>query len=197
MKKIVALFLLCLLLCGCNSLPEVSFPEEVSSELTPLEELRDKLNAENKHFAVLFAGGFPTEGEAKAFISDKNNFADYPFVSEIPEERFVSVSEGWEVFCIIPASDSTGVAVNAWCFEETDSDYKEVKGELIYQNGVGEPFFVKCNISDIMPDSLVTLYLSDGTEVTWHPTISLKDGTVARDKSIALDITEYDFPTEE
>ncbi len=70
----------------------------------------------------------------------------------------------------------------------TDEGTLEPTGETYY-NGVGFPVILRCNVSDIMPNTLVTVTDETGKTYSASPTLSLRDGSVWMNG--AYDFTEY------
>jgi len=121
----------------------------------------------------------------------------YPFVAEIPEERFVG-TDGYELYCIVPASLDYSVKVEETSLPENTEAWEPIIGEVIYESATGEPILLKCNESDIFTNVLVTITTPDGVEKKISPYLSLMDGSLAginEDESglTALDFTRYEI----
>lgn len=113
---------------------------------------------------------------------------EFDTLADIPKENFASSEGGTDLFLIIPADPDSTVAVYAWDFTE-ENDFIGEKGDAI-MSGNGAPFLLKCNRSDIMPDTLVEITDSKGNSLSWSPCISLKDGTVSAADGV-FDFTHY------
>ena len=50
--------------------------------------------------------------------------------------------------------------------------------DFLYHSEDGEPFLLKCNVSEIYPDAKVIFTDSKGDHAEWYPGLSGKDGTV-------------------
>ena len=64
-----------------------------------------------------------------------------------------------------------------------------VAGEVLWESGSGTPLCIAANVSDIMPDTQITVTAADGTAVIYQPFLSLRDGSLA----VPEDGTVYDF----
>ncbi len=125
----------------------------------------------------------------------------YPFVAKIPEERFVE-TDGYELYCIVPASLDCSVKVVETSLPENTEAWEPIIGETIYESETGEPILLKCNESDIFTNVLVTITTPDGTEKKISPYLSLMDGSLAginEDQSglTALDFSRYEMNTDD
>lgn len=77
-------------------------------------------------------------------------------------------AEGNEVYLIIPRWSDTVISVTELV--------EGAAGEQLYSD-IGMPFLLRCNLSDLYPNTLVTFTSSQGT-LTFSPSISLMDGSV-------------------
>ncbi|MGN1339150.1 MAG: hypothetical protein ACI4WS_02540 [Oscillospiraceae bacterium] len=114
-------------------------------------------------------------------------------IGDIPDDHIASSDGGMDLFLVIPGGGCKAI-VYTWDMTE-ENDFAGEKGEAILNCDDGAPFLLKCNRSDIMPDTLVEITDSDGNTYEWKPGISMKDGTVltgAGDMTV-YDFTEYDF----
>ncbi len=84
-------------------------------------------------------------------------------------------NSGLEMFLVIPRNaDVTGEVL--WLELAAESAEMEVVEQMLAVTD-GQPFFLRCNVSDIIPDIEITLTSGDKT-TTFSPYISLKDGSV-------------------
>ena len=111
----------------------------------------------------------------------------YPFFADIPAENGV-ITSGEELYLIVPCPGVTA-SVYSYDFDwEGEGGFR--RGELLAQF-TGEPFTLRCNFSDIVPNTLIVLTAEDGRTLAFSPSISLKDGTLAVPQSGIYDFTRY------
>ena len=80
------------------------------------------------------------------------------------------------------------ITVNEFGWPSWDAE-GPVAGEVLWESGSGTPLCIAANVSDIMPDTQVTVTAADGTAITYQPFLSLRDGSLA----VPEDGTVYDF----
>ena len=98
----------------------------------------------------------------------------YPFVGQISPDHIADAG-GTEVYCIIPLNDHVSVSV---CQIEMDENGNPVVNRKpILETSDGKPFILRCNVSDVIPNSRVTL-ITDGVEIIWEPGLSMDDSHV-------------------
>ena len=66
-------------------------------------------------------------------------------------------------------------------------------GETLYESRGGEPIILIGNVSDIVPGFLVTVTAEDGSQLTYSPCLSLKDGTLNVPEKGVYDFTLYNY----
>lgn len=174
-------------LAACHSAPPVPAPSSVptpspaptaeaapSAAPGPLEALRQKAAEGGSLCAVVYVG-YSDTGTAEAVRSAAGGMAEvYPFLADIPDGRVVLMEGGQDVYCVLPADSGGSLSVAALDYDESGL---ETVGGVVYQGG-GEPILLWCNVSDIMPNSLVTVAVGDA-QAAFSPYISLKDGSTA------------------
>ena len=125
------------------------------------------------------------------YIDDSEYKDQYPFMTQIGEDRTVR-NEGDEVYCIVPASGYDNITVNSFVVDESNDYYGAADKEL-YSANDGKPILVRGNISEIMPNIIVTLSNSE-TSFSFNPSLRMNDGSLNRYniKDKVQDITIYD-----
>ena len=146
-----------------------------SPQRTPAEQslgtLRQQTNEAGCYSAVAYLGN---ADEVESLLQNSSAAKDYPFIGEFADVQRIS-AEGEDVYCIVPAHyNDTYVTVTALSM---DSSGNLVTGKTLY-SGWGEPIILRCNISDIMPNVLVTITNGNST-YRFSPYISLRDGSLA------------------
>ena len=127
---------------------------------------------------VYYAGGL-AGGDLGSLLAGLEK--EFPFLASIPEVNIVKTEGGNDVFVIIPKSPDAAVSVARWIVDES-SGYSGAKGEYLYMSNYGQPIVLCCNVSDIMPDTVVSVTLpasEGGVGVIFNPCVSLKNGRVS------------------
>lgn len=194
--KSAGALLLALTLAGCGSpkpAETTAAPTEAPTIQTvtqapdELEQLRQEM--EPAIAGVVFLGygenGLESQ-EIRDNILEKGYDVRFPFLRDL--DRIVQ-TDGYELYCIIPADPAASVDVYQWDAETGTT------GEPLYQSSDGEPFLLLCNVSDIMPNTVVTILDSSGNLLElYSPGLSLRDGCVylpGEDQPVVLDFTTY------
>lgn len=153
MKKIViGVVILVILVVGCLFIFNSNGLHNDTSDKNDVS-ISDSIDFEDIH---MYAGeflGYGSEGLEKA------NELDAQLVS----------FNGDEYYYIIPRYMDMTVDVYSVNIENNDQ-------ELIYSNGDGTPFIIKCNESDIFSNVLIKLTTTNGKIVEIVPFISLENG---------------------
>ena len=124
--------------------------------------------------AVAYVGYVETQtaAEVTALAASCVIGQDYPFIPAIDVDHY-ALEEGKDVYCIVPSKEAKEVIVNDVKY---DMAGEPVNGEVFYQ-GDAKPFLLLCNISDIMPNSFVSMNVN-GTPCEFSVFMSLKDGSM-------------------
>lgn len=185
--------------------PVTSQPEAVTEEAPeqwdPPIAQRQEMTSGGYLCGAAFIGYIEPDADSAAcrdmFLSSEYA-QEFDTLTEIPDEFCVSSEGGTDLYLITPARPENLVTVYEWDISE-GNDFLGEKGEALFSSENGAPFLLKCNRSDIMPDTLVEITDSQGQTFCWNPSISLKDGTVATgtgDMPI-YDLTHYSGNIEE
>ena len=119
---------------------------------------------------------------------------DFEYITDIPDENVIDTGAAYELYLIIPCDENASVSVSELLFTE-ENDFSGSEGELLYSSETGAPFLLKCNHSDIMPNTVISITDSSGKNVKWSPSLSLKDGSVSRydAEDDIYDFTHYTY----
>ena len=166
-------------------------PEEINSDYA---DLMNTLAWAETVCGVAYVGFVEgTSGDGYGAIIEESGLMEYySFVSEIPSERFVE-TDGYEIYCIVPASLDYSVKVEEVSLPENTEAWEPIVGEIIYESTTGEPILLKCNESDIFTNVLVTITTPDGKEKKISPYLSLMDGSLAGINEDESGLFAYDF----
>lgn len=166
--------------------PDSPAPSEAEQSLA---DLRETIRAAGAVLGCAYLGS--TNGETDTDLTVLLDGADcltaYPFLREIPAEQVVAPG-GWDIYCIVPADENADVAVNEYGWLNEGAELPEA-GEVLWESGSGTPLCIAANVSDIMPDTQITVTAADGTAIIYQPFLSLRDGSLA----VPEDGTVYDF----
>ena len=166
--------------------PDSPAPSEAEQSLA---DLRETIRAAGAVLGCAYLGS--TGGEESADLTALLEGADcltaYPFLREIPAEQVVAPG-GWDIYCIVPADEDVSITVNEFGWPSWDAE-GPVVGGVLWESRSGIPFCMAANVSDIMPDTQITVTAADGTAIIYQPFLSLRDGSLA----VPEDGTVYDF----
>ena len=183
---------LCMLLCGMTVMMSGSVADLAeAAERMPqgdssLDWHRQKLEEANCICGIIYLGFVDGSGDGDSYdrssmeqvIQDSGYLEEFPFLSEIPDERIVETEYGCELYGIFPCDPDASVAVNEYVYDGPE-DSTGRSGELLYRSEYGDPILLRCNVSDIIRDSELTIADSRGRVLVWQPGLSLYDGSVA------------------
>ena len=169
--------------------PDTPDPPAPSEAEQSLADLRETIRAAGAVLGCAYLGS--TNGndalDLHALLEDNGYAARYPFLLVLPSKLAVSTG-GWDIYCIVPADENADVAVNEYGWLTEGAELPEA-GEVLWESGSGTPLCIAANVSDIMPDTQITVTAADGTAVIYQPFLSLRDGSLA----VPEDGTVYDF----
>lgn len=169
--------------------PDTPDPPAPSEAEQSLADLRETIRAAGAVLGCAYLGS--TNGndalDLHALLEDNGYAARYPFLLDLPSKLAVSTG-GWDIYCIVPADENADVAVNEYGWLTEGAELPEA-GEVLWESGSGTPLCIAANVSDIMPDTQITVTAADGTAVIYQPFLSLRDGSLA----VPEDGTGYDF----
>ena len=162
-----------------------------------LDDLREGAQADGCICSVAFLGAALEPGEdIAAFLASEEaeQYLDaYPFIKEIPPERWIAHPEGgYEVYCIVPTDPKASTAVNTWDINE-DNDFLGESDQVLYRSDCGDPILLLGNLSDIMPSLDVEIVDSTGRSLSYQPSLWLYDGSLSGPSEI-FDFTMYHNP---
>lgn len=155
-----------------------------AAEDVSLTTFRDTLKSGDYLCGIAYLGSTVTGATINSLLDKGGYWEQYPFLKDFPQSQTVT-QEGNEVYCIVPRDHGAEVTVQTWTIDENSQEGKA--GETLYE-GEGVPVILTCNVSDVLPNLLVTV-TSNGETWSYNPCLSLCDGTVALPDSPKI----YDF----
>ena len=169
--------------------PDTPDPPAPSEAEQSLADLRETIRAAGAVLGCAYLGSTngETDTDLTALLEGADCLTAYPFLREIPTEQVVAPG-GWDIYCIVPADEDVSITVNEFGWPSWDAE-GPVAGEVLWESGSGTPLCIAANVSDIMPDTQITVTAADGTAVIYQPFLSLRDGSLA----VPEDGTVYDF----
>ena len=169
--------------------PDTPDPPVPSEAEQSLADLRETIRAAGAVLGCAYLGstGGEESTDLTALLEGADCLTAYPFLREIPAEQVIAPG-GWDIYCIVPADEDVSITVNEFGWPSWDAE-GPVAGEVLWESGSGTPLCIAANVSDIMPDTQITVTAADGTAVIYQPFLSLRDGSLA----VPEDGTVYDF----
>lgn len=199
MKKftLFAILALCVLLpAGCGNKQQKSSEDtelstgniRTSVESTELISLRSTLVEKDCMLGIGFLGYIGSESDEKTvreYVTDSTLAESYPFLKEcVPV-----LLEGAELYALVPAGEDTVITVSRTELSE-DGNYIDDKAASLYTSKPGETVVLRCNLSEICANVLISVKDGTGT-LEFHPMLSMMDGHVVAEYG-CYDISEYD-----
>lgn len=169
--------------------PDTPDPPAPSEAEQSLADLRETIRAAGAVLGCAYLGSTngETDTDLTALLEGADCLTAYPFLLDLPSKLAVSTG-GWEIYCIVPADEDVSITVNEFGWPSWDAE-GPVAGEVLWESGSGTPLCIAANVSDIMPDTQITVTAADGTAIIYQPFLSLRDGSLA----VPEDGTVYDF----
>lgn len=160
----------------------------------PIITKRQDLSDQGYLCAVAYIGYTDPEmsREQCAEIFSGSRYADELGITEMPLENCIVDCGGYELYLVFPTDENATVSVCEWLLNE-ENDFAGETGEVYYRSETGAPVLIRCNVSDIMPNVVVSIVDSNGDTLQWCPSLSLKDGSVSRygHEDEVCDLTHY------
>ena len=183
---------------GDASFPEVpEYPEyprdpEPSAPPMPaldpeLEQLQEEISRSGSMAGLAFVGyvgGIDAEEDLRSYLLDSDIGIENPF---LPEAALV-MAGGDELYAVVPPNESGTVTVYASGITERGDhlEYLEDKSTPLYEGTPGEAVLVRCNVSEIYSNVLITV-TDGGGAMDFRPCLSMENGHIAETPGV------YDF----
>ena len=159
-----------------------------------LARLREQTETTGNLMAVAFLGTLSEGGQEAYDELVEPLLESSPFLADLDWEK-AAIASGMEVYCVVGRDPDCRITVNEWSIDENGQGKA---GEKLYDSDSGEPVLLMGNVSDIMPNLMVTVTATDGEALSYAPCLSLKDGMLDRGGTEGVyDFTVYfDLPPE-
>lgn len=173
MKRNVLAFLsacMILLISGCTSLSEV-------------EKLQEIISSKSASAGVIYLGYIDDIQQVDEYLNELALLDEYEELKDYDDDQII-LSQGNEIYCLIPSEDVLSVKVSEFKLDE--EDYSGKPGRLLYESYDADFIYLIGNISDIMPSFIVEMVNKQGEVIQYSPSLSLKDGSlnISEDGSI-------------
>lgn len=140
-------------------------------------------------FGVAYLGYAELPGwEDVCIYVEANGYSDaFPFLLGVMEDHAV-LQEGGEVYAVVPAGREVSLTVSEFLMDE--DDYIPNRGKDLLTVTDGKPLLLRGNVSEIVPNLLITAEKKGSETVEYSPCISGMDGSLVVDKGV-YDFTDY------
>lgn len=188
MKKLLIIFYILvgtLLYSACHN--NIQPP---AADVSALTGFRKEISDNGGVCGVAFLGCSSEDFEGfYRWLEDADFLTEYPVLSEVTEDQSV-LCAGEEWYVVIPADNTVSISVSRTYLDETDFQLKA--GETLLQSENGRPILLRGNVSDIMPNLMVTITKDNQTILEYCPCLSLRDGYLQSAEGV-YDFTNYDW----
>ena len=152
-------------------------------EDTALLALRDEITRSGNLVGIAYMGYVDSESgevDLRDYVAHSELGNQYPFLNT----AWLWIGEGDELYAIVPGSEN--VTITLFSADMTQSGEYMVDRSMPIEGFPGEVQLVKCNVSDLYSNVLVSV--TDGNEtIEVYPGLSMEDGRLAKDPGV------YDF----
>ncbi|MBO6232050.1 MAG: hypothetical protein J6O50_15935 [Ruminiclostridium sp.] len=173
---------------------DISYTTLVPEKWSPSVIQRQVMLDNGEFFGVRYLGYIDPSVDSlddavREILQNTGTAEDFPFVNEMPADRFVSSRSGQELYLIIPFDAQGTVKV---CPQAAPGEDGTDFVQLLYDSSDGGPFLLKCSAGEIYPDVKVIMTDSAGEATEWYPGISGESGHVLTATS-GTDMKVHDF----
>ena len=168
-------------------IPLAQYAGVETNDSDALDAVREKIG-EDAFCGVAFLGYWPMEYADLMQNMDRLGYTEeYPFLSEISSDEQI-LAEGGEWYLIVPSADDIMITVSEAVMDESDYTLKE--GELLYEGTGEKPILMRGNVSEIMPNLIITMQKANGEVCKYSPALSMLDSGIQVSEGV-IDITCY------
>lgn len=90
----------------------------------------------------------------------------HPFTAEVAARV---VTEGGDIYCIVPAHAGDSVSICQWPYSTTDDgQWSEKAGDTLYASDTGEPVLIQASAGEFNPNFAVSIHGTDGRSFENH-----------------------------
>lgn len=167
----------------------IPFSRYESAKPLDLADFAEEKVTENTFCAVAYLGYFGGDYEGLVpYLKEIGYLNKYPFLENMDKEQVI-LTEGGEWYLLLPTQEDMDLRISQALMNENDYSIRE--GKVLYKEKGNKPVLVRGNVSEIMPNLLLTIENTQGESLTYSPVLSMMDGTLQHIEGI-LDITSYE-----
>lgn len=161
---------------------DLLYPDDVA-------EIRQRMDVTGDILGVAFVCYVDSDAELP-IVQDKIRYSffesEYTVTNRMTDKQFILDTDGAEIYAVIPKNKNCTVKVCRALIND-DGTYSDKTDAPFFTTTTGEPFILRCNISEIYSDVLITVSEKGGAEFKYRPMLSMMDGRLAQTDRI------YDF----
>ena len=218
-RKALLLFAVIILvcsLCGCVVLPGEKNPypdgtdtsadssvkdtddtddtdDDTTADDASLTALQTEINQSGSVAGIAFIGYVDSESseiDLRTYYESSQTGKNYPGLAYAP----LYMTEGQELYAIVPPCDKGKITVYASGVTE-DGQYTEDRTQPLYEGKNGVPLLLRCNLSEIYSNVLITVTDGGGT-IDFRPSLTMENGHL-QDTAGVYDFSIYEETPDE
>lgn len=173
---------------GKNDTTEKKPDKKAEKEEGSLAELRAEIADKSAFLGIAYLGY--SDGafdDIRKQLSEMTLCEAYPFLNDITADALYK-TESNELYLAVPADKNATVEIYSAVLNE--STYELERGELLGKSENGKPFLLSCNVSEIMPNVIIS---TEG--IDYSPSLSGENGKVVTIEGV-YDFTPYNIINE-
>lgn len=159
-----------------------------NTENGALTALQQNINYHSAGAGVAFIGYVDSESseiDLRTYYESSETGKTYPDLAYAP----LYMAEGQELYAIVPPCDKGKITVYASGVTE-DGQYTEDRTQPLYEGKKGVPLLLRCNLSEIYSNVLITVTDGGGT-IDFRPSLTMENGHL-QDTAGVYDFSIYE-----
>lgn len=162
--------------------------DDSNTEDDALTALQQNINYHSAGAGVAFIGYVDSESseiDLRTYYESSQTGKNYPGLAYAP----LYMTEGQELYAIVPPCDKGKITVYASGVTE-DGQYTEDRTQPLYEGKNGVPLLLRCNLSEIYSNVLITVTDGGGT-IDFRPSLTMENGHL-QDTAGVYDFSIYE-----
>lgn len=162
--------------------------DDSNTEDGALTALQQNINYHSAGAGVAFIGYVDSESseiDLRTYYESSETGKTYPDLAYAP----LYMTEGQELYAIVPPCDKGKITVYASGVTE-DGQYTEDRTQPLYEGKKGVPLLLRCNLSEIYSNVLITVTDGGGT-IDFRPSLTMENGHL-QDTAGVYDFSIYE-----
>ena len=162
--------------------------DDSNTEDGALTALQQNINYHSAGAGVAFIGYVDSESseiDLRTYYESSETGKTYPDLAYAP----LYMAEGQELYAIVPPCDKGKITVYASGVTE-DGQYTEDRTQPLYEGKNGVPLLLRCNLSEIYSNVLITVTDGGGT-IDFRPSLTMENGHL-QDTAGVYDFSIYE-----